>query len=95
MKAHTLSSDAIVTKASSIFLFSLADVSKTDNNSGKYSHMASASDNSTWRFSSRSHLLPTHKNNNVYRMITGSRSFGTGFLSYNYYDKYYQGTNDY
>lgn len=51
--------------ASSIFLFSLADVSITNNTSGIYSQVDSASENSTSLSSSKSHLLPINTSNEV------------------------------
>lgn len=56
---RTLSSLARQRKASSTFMFSLAEVSITNRISGIYWHIWRASSKSTSRCSSKSHLLPT------------------------------------
>jgi len=58
---NTLSSVAKNKKASSTFVFSLADVSKRSIISGMYSHKFLASAWDTSRKFSRSHLLPVSK----------------------------------
>lgn len=58
----TLSSVARHINASSIFEFSLALASSTNNTSGMYWHIASASSNSTSLKFSKSALLPTKAN---------------------------------
>jgi hypothetical protein len=53
-------------KASSILVFSFAEASRTNKISGMYSHIASASANSTSLKLSRSHLLPRKKKKTTY-----------------------------